>query len=130
MIRIQVDNNKAICPDLGINVLDVCKEFHNDLPLDYPAMHLLTCHLQDLPCKTIVLLKLEFILHLIENDCPSLLLPNFDHLFYKTIEDFSDIQVILEAIVSEEYPPLIESTYNLKRIYRDRYLWLDKQRIK
>ena len=74
----KVDRNKGICTDLGRNVLDDCRDYRDDLQLGDPATNLSLCHLQELIYNSIVLLRLEFIVHLIESACPSLLLPNLN----------------------------------------------------
>ena len=38
MMRMKVDINKGICPDFGRNILDDCRDYHDDLPLVYPSM--------------------------------------------------------------------------------------------
>ena len=101
-MRMKVDSNKVICPDFGRNVLDLCRDYHDDLPLFDPFMNLLPRHLQELPCFSLVLLHLEFIIRLIEIVCTSLLFTNLDHLLCRKIDGISDIHVILESIICEE----------------------------
>ena len=117
VIRIKVNRNKVICPDFSRNVLDGYRDEHNDLPLVYPSMNLPSCQLQELPCMSLVLLHLEFIIGLIESACISLLLPNPDPLLCKIFEAFSEIYVRLESIICEEGPPLWEFTNHLQRIW-------------
>ena len=106
--------------------MDGCRDDHDELPLVYPSMNLLPCQLQELPCLILVLLRLEFIIGLVESDCPSLLLPNPDHLLYKVFDAFSDIDVRLESIICEEGPQLWEVTNHLQIIWRNRGVELDK----
>ena len=80
-------------------------------------MNLPMCQIQYMPCVSLVLLCLEFIIGLIERACPSLLLPNPDTLLCKSFEAFSEIGVRLESIICEEGPPLWEVTDHLKRIW-------------
>ena len=124
-MMMKVDRNKGICTDFGKNVLNVCRDNHYDLPLGDPAMNLPPHNLQDLPCLSLVLLRLEFIICLIESACTSPPLPNLDTILCKKIEAFSDIHVVLEAILFEEFPPLREFTYNVQIIWRDIYVELD-----
>ena len=74
------NSNKVICPDFSRNVLDGCINDNDELLLVFLAMNLSPCQLQELPCLSLVLLCLEFIIGLIESACPSLLLPNPDTL--------------------------------------------------
>ena len=76
----KVDSNKVICSDFCRNVLDVCRDDRDELPLVYLTMNLPSCHLQELPCISLMLICLEFIIHLIERDCTILLLHNLDPL--------------------------------------------------
>ena len=78
--RMKVDSNKGICPNFGRNVLDGRENDHDDLPLVDPPMNLPPCQLQDLPCLSLVLIHLEFIIRLIESACTILLLTNLDPL--------------------------------------------------
>ena len=78
--RIKVNNNKGICPDLGRIFLDGSRDDHDDMPLVDPDMNLPPCHLCDLPYLSLVLIRLEFIIGLIESACTSLLLANLDPL--------------------------------------------------
>ena len=83
MIQMKVNRNKGICLEFVRNVLDGCRYDNDYLQLGYMTMKLLTRHLQDLPCLILVLLRLEFIIRLIEGACPSLFLPNLDPLLCK-----------------------------------------------
>ena len=103
---LKVNSKKVICPDFSRNVLYGSRDDHYELPLGYPSMNLPACQIQELPCLSLVLLSLEFIIGLIESACPSLLIPNPDPLLCKKNEVFSDIDVILESIIFEEGPPL------------------------
>ena len=67
-------------------------------------MNLLLCQLQKLPCLSLVLICLEFIIGLIESAYLSLLIPNPDLLLRKFSEAYSEIDVILEAIICDEGP--------------------------
>ena len=122
----KVNRNKGIYPDFSRNVSDVCRDDNYEMPLVYPTMKIPLCQLQELPCFILVLLRLEFIIGLVESDCPSLLLPNPDHLLRKLFADFSDIDVRLESIICEEGPPLWEVTDHLQRIWRNIGVELDK----
>ena len=99
VMRMKVDSNKGICPYFGRNFLDEYGYDHDELPLVDPSMNLPPCQLQELPCLSLVLLRLEFIIRLIESTCTSLLLTNLDPLLYKSFEGICDIQVRLEAII-------------------------------
>ena len=55
-----------------------------------------------MPSLSLVLLRLEFIIGLIESACTSLLLPNPDPLLCKIFGSFSDIDVRIESIICEE----------------------------
>ena len=121
-MRIKVNSNKGICPDFSRNVLYGCRDDHDELPLGYPYMNLLTFQIQGLPYLILVLLCLEFIVRLIESACPSLLFSNHDPLLRKKYAAFSDIAVRLDSILREEGPPLWEVTTNLQIIRRNRDL--------
>ena len=127
-MRMKVNRNKGFCPDFSRNILYGFRDDHDELPRVYPFMNLPPCQIQELPCLRLVLLRLEFIIGLIESACPSLLLPNPDPLLCNFFEAFSDIDVRLESIICEEGPPLWEVTNNLQRIWRKRVVELDKQR--
>ena len=77
---VNVDSNKAIYPEFGKNILDVCKDDHDEIPLVDISMDLPPHKLQEMTCIKLVLICLEFIMHLIESACPSLLLPKLDYL--------------------------------------------------
>ena len=125
-MSMKVNSKKVIFPDFGRNVLDGCRDGHNDLPLVYPAKNLPPRQLQDLPCLSLVLLFLEFITGLIESACPSLLLTNPDPLLRNFFEAFGDIDVRLEAIICKEGPPFWEVSNHLQIICRNIYVELDK----
>ena len=78
-MSMKVDSNK------GIHVLDVCRDDHDAMPLVDPSTKLPPCQLQELPCLSLVLLRLEFIIRLIESACTSLLLAKLDPLIFKQI---------------------------------------------
>ena len=80
VMRMKVDSNKGIYTYFGRNVLDCCRYDHDDLPMVDPSMNLPPCQLQELPCLSLVLICLEFIICLIESACTSLLLTNLDPL--------------------------------------------------
>ena len=126
VMRMKFKSNKGICPEFSRNVFDGCRYDNDELPMVYPFMNLLPCQLQELPCLSLVMLRLEFIIGLIESSCPSLLLPNPDPLILKKIEAFSDIDVRLESIICENGTPLWEVTNNLQRIWRNRFVELDQ----
>ena len=119
VMRMKVNSNKGIYPDFSRNILDGCRDDHDDLPLVYPSMNLPPCQLQELPCLSLVLLRLEFIIGLIESACTNLLLPNPDPLLCKIFEAFSEIDVRLESIICEEGPPLWEVMNHQQRIWRN-----------
>ena len=98
-MRMKVDRNKVICPDFDRNVLDVCRDDHDELTLVDPYMNRPLSQLQELPCLSRVLLCLEFIIRLIESTCNSLLPTNLEPLLCKKIEGISDIHMRLEAII-------------------------------
>ena len=75
---------------------------------------------------SLVLLRLEFIIGLIESACTGLLLTNPDPLLCSFFEAVSDIDVRLESIICEESPPHWEVTNHLQIIWRDRDVELDK----
>ena len=102
VIRMKVDSNKGICPDFGRNVLDGCRDDNDELALVDPSMHLKPCQLQELPCFSLVLLHLEFIIRLIESTCTRFLLTNLDTLLCKKIEGINEIHVRNESIICEE----------------------------
>ena len=120
VMRMKVDSNKGICPDFGRNVLGDRRDDHDELPLVDPSMNLPLCQLQELNCLDLVLLYLEFIMHLIESACTILLLTNLNYVLYNFFEGISDIQMRLLSIICEELPPLWEITNHLKIIWRDR----------
>ena len=105
--------------------MDVCRDDNGELPMGDPSMNILMCHLQELPCLILVLLRLEFTIRLTKSACPSLLITNLDPILYNFFEAPSDIHVRLEAIICEECPPLREITYHLQIIWRDRNGELD-----
>ena len=104
VMRMKVKRNKGICPEFSRNALDGCRDDHDELTLVYPVRNLPQCQLQELPCLSLVLLCLEFIIGLIESDCPSLFLPNPDPLLRKIFKSFSDIGVIF-GLIREKGPP-------------------------
>ena len=117
--RMKVDRNKGICTDFGSNVLGACRDNHNKLPLGDPDMDLPSRHIQELPCMSLVLICLKFIICLIESACTSLLLPNLNPLLCKILDSLREIHVRLEAIIFEEFPPPRVITYHLQIIWRD-----------
>ena len=64
-------------------------------------MHLPPCHLLELTFLNLVLTHLEFITQLIDTSCPILIISNIDPLLYKHVEAFSDIHLVIEAIICE-----------------------------
>ena len=76
-------------------------------------------------CLSLVLICLEFIIHLIESACTRLLLTILEPLLCKYFEALCEINVRVEAIICEKLPPLMEITYHLRIIWRDRYGKLD-----
>ena len=78
--RMKVYSKKGICLDFGGNILDGCRYDNNDMPLVDTSINLPPCQLHELPCLSLVLLRLEFIIRLIESACTSLLLTNLDPL--------------------------------------------------
>ena len=65
VMRMKVNSNKLICTDFGRNVLYGCRYDNDELTLVYMSMNLPPCQLQDIPCLSLVLLRLEFIIRLI-----------------------------------------------------------------
>ena len=126
VMRMKVNSNKGICPDFSRNVLDVCRYDHDELQLVYLSMKLPPCQLQEMTCLSLVLLCLEFIIVLIEIDCPRFLFPNPYPLPWKISEAFSDINMRLQSIICEEGPPLWEVTNHLQIIWRNSGVELDK----
>ena len=126
MIRMKVNSNKGIYPYFNRNDLDVSIDYHDDLPLVYPDMNLPPCQLQELPCFSFFLFRLEFIIGSVESACPGLLPPNPDPLLRKLSYAFSYIYVRLESIICEEGPPLWEVTNHLHILWRNRDVELDK----
>ena len=63
--RMKVDSYKVICPDFGRNIFDVFRDYHDYMPLVDLSVNLLPCQLQELPCLSLVLIILEFIIRLI-----------------------------------------------------------------
>ena len=61
-MRMKVDSNEVICTEFDRNILDGCRDDYYDLTLVNTAMNLLSCKLQELPCLSLVLLFLEFII--------------------------------------------------------------------
>ena len=80
----KVDRKKGICPDFGSNNLDGCIYNYDNLPLGDVSMNIPLHHIQELPCLILVLIRLEFIMCLIESAFPSLVLHNLDHFLCKT----------------------------------------------
>ena len=113
VMRMKVIIIKVICPDFSRNVLDGCGDYHDKLPLVYPDMNLTLCQPQDLPCLSLVLIHMEFIIGVIESACPRFLLPNPDTLLRKSFEAFDDIDVRIESIICAEGPTLWEVTNHL-----------------
>ena len=126
VIRMKVNINKGICPECISNVLDGFRDDHDELPLVYPDINILPFQLPELPCLSLLLICLEFIIGSIESACPSLILPNPDPLLLKCFEAFSDIAMILESIICDEGPPLWEVMNHLQIIWRDRDVYLYK----
>ena len=99
--------------------MDGCRYDHDDMSLVDPSMNLLLCQLQELPCLSLVLICLGFIMRLIESTCPSLYLTNLDLLLYKRTEGTGKIHARLEASICVEFPSLWEIASFLKLIWRD-----------
>ena len=64
-MRMKVDSKKLICPEFVRNVLDDCRYDHDELTLVDTPMNLLLYQLHELPCLSLVLIHLEFIINLI-----------------------------------------------------------------
>ena len=101
VMTMKININKGMFTDFSRNVLGGCRDDHDEMPLVYPYMNLSTCQLQELSCLSLVLIRLEFIIGLIESACPRLLLTNPDPLLCKIFEAFSYIDVRLESIICE-----------------------------
>ena len=97
-MRMKFYSNKLIFPDFGWNALGGCRNDRNELTLGDLDMNLLPRLLQELPCLSVVLLHLEFIMRLISSACPSLLFPNLKLLLCRDFKAVSDIHVRLEAL--------------------------------
>ena len=106
VMRMKVESNKGISPDFVRNVLNDCKDDCDYISLGYLDMNLPPRHLQDLPCLSLILIFLEFIIRFIEISCPRILLHNLDTLLYKNCKALSDIHIRLESIICGIYPPL------------------------
>ena len=79
-MRMKVYSNKGTCTYFDRNILDGCRYNIDELPLVDLATNLLWLNIQDLPYLILVLILLEFIIHLIESTCPSLFFPILDPL--------------------------------------------------
>ena len=95
VMRIKVNSNKLIFPDFSRDVFDGCINYHDELPMVYHSINIPPWKLQELPCLSLVLICLEFIIGLIESAFPSLLLPKSDPLLRNFFEAFSEISVRL-----------------------------------
>ena len=102
VMNMKVDINKVICSDFDREFLYDYRYEHDDLPLFDQSMNLHTFQLQELPCLSLVLLHLEFVIHLIKSACTSLLFTKLDPILCKDFKGISDICVIIEAIICEE----------------------------
>ena len=51
--RMQVDRNKGIYPDFFRDVLDLCIDYHDEMPLGDTSMNLPLRHIQELPCLSL-----------------------------------------------------------------------------
>ena len=129
-MKMKVNSNKGIFPDFRRNVIYGCIYGHDELPLVYLTMNLPPFQLQDLPCLSLVLICLEFIIDLIESACTSLLFPNPDPLPRRFFQAFSYIYVRLESIICKEGPQLWQVMNHMQIIWRNIYVELDKQRRK
>ena len=76
----EVESNKGICPEFVRSVFDACKDDHDELPLVDLSMNLFPCQIQEMPCLSLGILRLEFITRLVESACTTLLLPNLGSL--------------------------------------------------
>ena len=65
-MRMKVNSNKGIYPDFNRNFLHGCRYDHDELPMGYSSMNLPPFQIQDLPCLSLVLIRLKFIIGLFE----------------------------------------------------------------
>ena len=70
VMGMKFDSNKVICPEFGMNVLNGCRDDHDDLTMVDPYMNLMPCQLQEITFMSVFL---------------SLILPNLDPLLYKKL---------------------------------------------
>ena len=120
--RIKVNSYKWIWPDFIRNVLDGCRDYHDDLPLVYQEVNLPLWQIQDLPCLILVMLLLEFNIGLIESACPSLLLSKPDPI----LRFFSRPSVTLTWNLNPPYVRKAHVTNHLQRIWKNIGVELDK----
>ena len=59
VMRMKVDINKVIYPVFGRTILSVCRNDHDWMPLSDPTTNLPPCHIQEMPCLSLVILLLE-----------------------------------------------------------------------
>ena len=97
----KVDSHEGICPEFDRNVLYVCRDDHDDMPLVDLSMNLPPGQIQELPCLSLVLLPMEFIIRLIESACTSFIRTKL-YLLLNKHEGISDMHVRLESIICEE----------------------------
>ena len=83
VMRMKADSNKVICSDFDREFLYDYRYEHDDLPLFDQSMNLHTFQLQELPCLSLVLLHLGFVIHLIKSACTSLLFTKLDPILCK-----------------------------------------------
>ena len=58
VMRMKFDSNKGICPDFGRNVSGGFRDDHDELPLVDIHMNIPPFQLQEMPCLSLVLLRL------------------------------------------------------------------------
>ena len=100
-MKMNTARNKLACTKTNRNVLDRCRDDRNCLTLVDLSMHPLLRQFQEMHFINLVLIHLEFITQLIDTSVSILILPNINHLLYKYVEAFSDIHLLIEAIICE-----------------------------
>ena len=71
MMGMNIEINKGIYPDFARNVLDGCRDDHDDLSLVDLEMYLMMNHIQGLPSLNPVLICLDFSYDLLKVFVPS-----------------------------------------------------------
>ena len=95
-----VGSNKGICIHIEIIVFG-CIYDHDQMTLVNLFMHIPPQHLHRIPSHTLVMVFLEYIVHLIKRAYHSLLLTKLYPLLGKNFKEFSEIYIRLQAILCE-----------------------------